>query len=321
MAVGLSATYISLSSALIIFNKYLMNPARFPHAACLTMIHMMVTGSLAWSLSALVPQLYPSMSKARENWQAVLKWVIPLSLLFAIALFTSNKAYMYCSVAFLQFCKQGNVALMFALSCVLGLTVFSWKKAGILAVVVAGCSMCVHGEINFLLVGFLLQICSQFCECGKNVLGELIMGGTAMKLDALTFVAFLAPCAFVPLFCASVFLYTPEVHTAFMENWHLLALNAPLAFMLNVSIALCLKYLSALAFVVVGVLKDIFLVTSSFLIFGDPVSFQQWLGFSIAIAGVSLWSHHKMQERAEAEAAQTCLINKDPEAAQKDAKA
>ncbi len=112
--------------------------------------------------------------------RTLLKYILPLGFLFALALYCSNRAYLYSSVAFLQFCKEGNVALIFAMSCLLGLQawhtqvwmltsygcarpkqspsspyqvpfgqVFSWHKVAILSIVVAGCSLCAHGHLVF----------------------------------------------------------------------------------------------------------------------------------------------------------------------------
>ena len=56
-----------------------------------------------------------------ESTRTLLKYILPLGFLFALALYCSNRAYLYSTVAFLQFCKEGNVALIFAMSCLLGL--------------------------------------------------------------------------------------------------------------------------------------------------------------------------------------------------------
>lgn len=172
-----------VSASLIAFNKSLMNAERFPYAKAMTAMHMLMTTLLSLLLYTVAPSLYPSMDKARENWRTVLKYILPLGMLFALALYCSNRAYLYSSVAFLQFCKEGNVALIFAMSCVLGLQVFSWHKVFILSIVVAGCSLCAHGEINFVWAGFLLQITSQMAECSKNLIGEVVMSGAGPLAD------------------------------------------------------------------------------------------------------------------------------------------
>jgi len=302
--VTIGGVYIATSAGLITFNKYMLQDNHFPHAVHLTMTHMAVTTVYSLCLYAAAPQLYPSMEKAAAEWRTTMKYVGPLGVLFALALFTSNSAYRYSTVAFLQFCKQGNVALVFIMACCLGLQRFTWTKAAVLSVVIGGCSFCAHGEINFVLVGFLLQICSQFCECSKNLIGEIIMTGAGLKLDVLTFVLFQAPSSLVPLLAAGVYTWQPAVGTDFIKMWPLLIANASIAFFLNILIALTIKRLSALAFVIIGLLKDGVIVACSSIVFQDPVTSQQKLGFALTLCGMAMWSHLKMKEQADAKAKQ-----------------
>jgi len=302
--VTIGGVYIATSAGLITFNKYMLQDNHFPHALHLTMTHMAVTTVYSLCLYAAAPQLYPSMDKAAAEWSTTMKYVGPLGVLFALALFTSNQAYRYSTVAFLQFCKQGNVALVFVMACCLGLQRFTWTKAAVLSVVIGGCSFCAHGEINFVMVGFLLQILSQFCECSKNLIGEIIMTGAGLKLDVLSFVLFQAPSSLVPLLAAGIYSWQPAVGADFIKMWPLLIANASVAFFLNILIALTIKRLSAMAFVIIGLLKDGVIVACSSIVFHDPISSQQKLGFAITLIGMAMWSHLKIKEQADAKAKQ-----------------
>jgi len=302
--VTIGGVYIATSAGLITFNKYMLQDNHFPHALHLTMTHMAVTTVYSLCLYAAAPQLYPSMDKAAAEWRTTMKYVGPLGVLFALALFTSNQAYRYSTVAFLQFCKQGNVALVFVMACCLGLQRFTWTKAAVLSVVIGGCSFCAHGEINFVMVGFLLQILSQFCECSKNLIGEIIMTGAGLKLDVLSFVLFQAPSSLVPLLAAGIYSWQPAVGADFIKMWPLLIANASVAFFLNILIALTIKRLSAMAFVIIGLLKDGVIVACSSIVFHDPISSQQKLGFAITLIGMAMWSHLKIKEQADAKAKQ-----------------
>eukprot|EP00439_Symbiodinium_sp_Y106_P004565 s1598_g1.t1 len=275
----IGGSYILISASLIAFNKYLMNVERFPHPKAMTAMHMLMTSVMSLLLYTAAPSLYPTMGKARENWRALLQYILPLGMLFALALYCSNRAYLYSSVAFLQFCKEGNVALIFAMSCALGLQAFSWTKVAILSIVVMGCSLCAHGEINFVWMGFMLQITSQFAECSKNLIGEVVMTGAGMKLDVLTFVMFQAPCSLVPLLISVVISWEPVVWTDFSSHWPMIMLNALNAFALNLIIATALKRLSAVAFVIIGIVKDSVIVATSSFVFGEHISTQQQIGF------------------------------------------
>jgi drug/metabolite transporter (DMT)-like permease len=295
----IGGVYIAVSALLITFNKYMMQPTHFPHAIHLTATHMTVTFLMSLILYTLAPQFYPSMTTAKENIGTVFRYIGPLGCLFAVALLFSNIAYTYSSVAFLQFCKEANVAIVFIMSCIVGTQGFSWTKAGILSVVIAGCTLCVRGELKFVWLGLVVQLASQMAECSKNLIAEIVMSGAGMKLDALTFVMFQAPCSLAPLMIGVVTQWSPQIGEDFMRMWPMLLANALVAFLLNVLIALTLKKLSALAFVIIGVLKDIVIVVSSSFIFGDPISTMQLVGFSITLTGMVLWSRHKMQEQAQ----------------------
>jgi len=295
---SIGITYIAVSAGLISFNKYLMHEDRFPHALHLTAVHMATTTLLSLLLYAIAPSIYPSMDKAKENLGLLTKYLAPLGLLFSVALFCSNQAYLFSSVAFLQFCKQGNVAIVFVGSCAVGLQSFSWTKAAVLCVVVTGCSICATGEIKFVMSGLLFQLFSQFAECSKNLIGEIVMTGAGLKLDVLTFVAFQAPFSLLPLLIGALMEWSPDVTKDFVAMWPVLLANAGLAFVLNVLIALTLKKLSALAFVLIGLLKDVTIVVCSAAVFGDPISHQQFVGFVVTLMGMGLWSHMKLQEQA-----------------------
>eukprot|EP00434_Breviolum_minutum_P007711 symbB.v1.2.006801.t2/scaffold409.1/size210228/4 len=298
---AIGGCYILISASLIAFNKYLMNADRFPYAKAMTAMHMAMTTFMSLLLYTCAPSLYPSMGKAKENWRTLLKYILPLGFLFALALYCSNRAYLYSSVAFLQFCKEGNVALIFAMSCLLGLQVFSWHKVAILSIVVAGCSLCAHGEVNFVWAGFVLQITSQMAECSKNLIGEMVMSGAGLKLDVLTFVLFQAPCSLLPLLISVALSWDLEIWFAFKAHWPVIFLNALNAFALNLIIATTLKRLSAVAFVIIGIVKDSVIVATSSLVFGDHISAQQQVGFAVIMTGIACWSHLKIKEQQESD--------------------
>eukprot|EP00933_Yihiella_yeosuensis_P070810 TRINITY_DN78970_c0_g1_i1.p1 TRINITY_DN78970_c0_g1~~TRINITY_DN78970_c0_g1_i1.p1 ORF type:complete len:361 (+),score=32.16 TRINITY_DN78970_c0_g1_i1:105-1187(+) len=316
---SIGGAYMFISGMLINFNKFLMHAGRFPHAVHLTAIHMTVTFLLTLGLYVVAPSLFPTMCVAKEKKWLVAKYIAPLGMLFAVSLFCSNQAYVFCSVSFLQFCKEGNVALVFAMSCALGLQRFSWNKVCVLAVVICGCSLCATGELHFVMLGFILQILSQFAECSKNIIGEMVMGKeSGLKLDVLTFVLFQAPFSLLPLLVACFCLHTPEVGYDFIKSWPLLLANACIAFLLNLVIALCLKELSTVAYVVIGIAKDVVIVVSSSMFFGNVITPPQRIGFGITIFGLMLWSQLKIREADELAAQllkQTAEITSDCESA------
>jgi drug/metabolite transporter (DMT)-like permease len=292
--IGMCFMYIVISGGLINFNKYLMQKGHFPHSMQLTACHMIGSIFLA-SLGYLIfPSMFPGMERTRGKKLQVYKWLVPIGCLFAIMLYGSNRAYMYCSVAFLQFMKEANVVLVFTFSCIVGLQQMNRQRLFVIAWVILGGSLCVSGELHFAVIGFVCQLFAQLAECARVVAAEIVLNGD-LKLDPLTYTLLVAPVCLVVLVIGSIITWTPAVAHDFAQTWPLIIPNACLAFILNVWIALVIKETSAVGFIVTGIIKDIVLVVFSSILFHDAISAKQWGCFAITISGVFFWSFMKVR--------------------------
>jgi drug/metabolite transporter (DMT)-like permease len=267
-----------------------MQKERFPFALPLTTLHMLTTLLLSNLLYWLKPSLYPAMEKTQGQRIQLLRWFVPMGCLFAMGLFCSNKAYTYCSVAFLQFMKESNVALVFGLGSLAGLQQCTRSRLFVLLWILTGAFIAVRGEMHFVLMGFIVQGISQLGECGKTVLGEWTLRGSSLKLDPLTFTMFLSPVSLFFLFFGTYFTWQHEILLRAAEWWHLLLPNAFLAFFLNVLVAVVIKDFNAVTFMLSGLIKDMGIVLASIAFFGEVVILKQLCGFAICLGGIALWS-------------------------------
>jgi len=290
----LCLSYIAVSSCLIRFNKYLMHPDRFPFSMALTAIHMLVSSTLCTVFYLLKPSAFPGMANTEGKRMLVLSWFVPIGLTFAIALYTSNQAYLYCNVSFLQFMKEGNVIITFLLSCAAGLQMMNRVRAAIILWIIAGSSMAVSGEIHFVVVGFIFQLVSQMAECSRAVMGEFVLSGGGLKLDPLSYTMFIAPTCLSVLVVGLALGWDTRIPSAVHTwQWYLLP-NALLAFVLNILVAAIIKEVSAVGFILTGVCKDICIVLFSCLFFKEVVTPPQCAGFAVTLAGVFFWSYLKV---------------------------
>jgi len=293
--------YIALSSALIGYNKFLMNEERFPYAICLVLIHAIFCSACTCVLYLVRPSLFPSLTdpatKVNVDSDLILKGALPIAVLFSAQLVLSNTAYLHSSVAFLQMLKEANLVLVYTFSLIAALEKFSWRSVGILAFVIFATTLTIHGEVNFSYTGFCIQATSQLFECCKIVLQAMLLSSAGRKLDALTYVMIVMPLCAVLLgggicvlnaFPHEHFL-TPQWHH--LEQWwpHLLA-NACIAFALNVVIAFFIKNASAVAFILAGIVKDAMIVATSALVLREVVTVIQAVGFGMQLVAIFLWS-------------------------------
>lgn len=295
---GLAATYIFVSALLIQFNKYLMHKDRFPYAVALSACHMAMT--LFWSIFLfwMKPSMYSAMPQTEGRRTSLLRWFLPLGWLFAIGLIGSNKAYQYCNVAFLQFMKEANVVVVFALGSLIGLQQCTRSRFVVLVWILFGACMAIRGEVQFVWFGFVVQTISQLGECGKTVLGEWIMRESSLKLDPLTYTMFMSPVCLSILVVMTALTWEHEITVRLAQWWHLLLPNACLAFLLNVMVAMIIKECNAVSFMLIGLVKDMVIVLASVLLFGELVVREQLYGFAVCLGGILFWSYMRIEPKS-----------------------
>merc|ERR1719272_2508086 len=66
-----------------------------------------------------------------------------------------------------------------------------------------------------------------------------------------------------------------------------------LAFSLNIVVATVIKQLSAVGFLLAGIVKDICIIVTSAWFLGESLSAQQLVGFTLALIGVLSYSMYK----------------------------
>merc|ERR1719446_1975733 len=76
--------------------------------------------------------------------------------------------------------------------------------------------------------------------------------------------------------------------------WPVLAANATIAFVLNLSIALFMKHSSAVGFIMAGIVKDAAIVLVGATALREPISKLQTLGFLAQLGLIWVWSLMKI---------------------------
>jgi len=305
---ALAAIYMAISSGLIGFNKYLMHAGRFPFAIFLGLVHMSCSFLLNAILFRICPSLYPSLTDPSKMVE-VDRWLVfgvllPIAGCFAAQLVLSNIAFMHSSVAFLQMMKESNVVLVYLFSLMMSLEHFSWTRACVLLFVLAATALTIHGELHFSPVGFTLQGVSIICESVKLTLQSYSLSATGRRLDALTYVLFLAPLVFLLLLgflCSCWLLWPSRPEALVMPPWEsileyrwLLLANGLMAFGMNIAHALFIKNSSAITFILTGIiLKDVMIVIVGAIVMGEELSHQQVIGFAMQLVGIVAWSMMK----------------------------
>ncbi|KAI6090050.1 triose-phosphate transporter family-domain-containing protein [Hypoxylon rubiginosum] len=278
--------WIAMSSSVILFNKWVLASAHFDFPLFLTTWHM-VFATVMTQVLARTTSVLDSRHAVPMDTPTYMQAIVPIGAVFSLSLIFGNLAYLYLSVSFIQMLKATNVAATLLATWFFGMAAPDGKKMLNVLVIVAGIVIASFGELKFDLIGFLFQISGIVAEAVRLVMVQRLLSGD-FKMDPLVSVYYYAPaCAAIN----SVFTLFFEIPRMSMDDiWNLgifvLLANAFIAFLLNVSVVLLIGKTSAVVLTLSGVLKDILLVISSLVIFGDPVTGQQYVGYSVALGGL-----------------------------------
>lgn len=249
---------------------------------------------LANLLRKFCPSLFPALQGIEVTPRYCVKY-LGLGVPFMLSTVCGNWAYKFLSVSFLQIMKQTNVVTIYILSVIVGLEALRRCSTMLLLTILSGAIMAVRGELHFVFKGFMLQMVSSWSEATKVVFQSFLMSGQA-KLDPLTLLLFMAPACFVANLLPWALMEGPEIRTIasqLLELWPLVLGNMVMAFILNIAVAQCIREVSAVGFLLCGIVKDNCIILTSTFFLGESLSHMQRIGFTIALTGVALYSLYK----------------------------
>ncbi|KAI0189697.1 triose-phosphate transporter family-domain-containing protein [Xylaria flabelliformis] len=281
------ALWIALSSSVILFNKWVLFSAKFDYPLFLTTWHM-AFATLMTQLMAKFTTTLDSRHKVPMNTNTYMKAIVPIGIMFSLSLIFGNFAYLYLSVSFIQMLKATNAVATLLATWAFGMAAPNLNKLVNVSAIVIGVAIASFGELKFDGLGFIIQVTGIVCEALRLVMVQRLLSSDEFKMDPLVSVYYYAPaCAVINGFF-TILIELPRMTMGDILQVGLITLiaNAFVAFLLNVSVVLLIGKTNAVVLTMSGVLKDILLVVASMAIFGDPVTLQQYFGYSIALAGL-----------------------------------
>lgn len=98
------AAWITMSSSVILFNKWILDTAGFRYPIILTTWHL-AFGTLMTQILARTTPLLDGRKKVKMTGRVYLRAIMPIGLFFSLSLICGNLTYLYLSVAFIQMLK------------------------------------------------------------------------------------------------------------------------------------------------------------------------------------------------------------------------
>jgi len=286
------AIWISLSSSVIIYNKYILSTLDFPFPIFLTTFHL-VFATIGTRVLARTTHLLDGLNNVQMTMDRWLKSIVPIGALFSASLIFSNMAYLTLSVSFIQMLKAFTSVAVLGMSVVMGLETPTQRTLVIVICISAGVALASYGEIDFDLGGFICQALGIAFEAARLVAIQKLLHG--LKMDPLVSLYWFAPvCATLNACLVPFYEGWAPIELAYERlGVFVLLSNASCAFCLNIAVVFLIGCASSLVLTLSGVLKDILLVVGSVVLLGSVVTFTQLLGYGIALAGLVVFKTKK----------------------------
>ncbi|SCV72004.1 BQ2448_4698 [Microbotryum intermedium] len=287
--------WIGTSSFIILQNKFILYDLEFNHPVALTTIHL----TFQTIATRALRKYTPLVDKAKEleatgkmNRDVFMRKIVPVGALFSASLVLSNWVYLRLTVSFIQMIKAFTPVSVLLVSAAFGLKELNRKIMGIVGAISLGVAIASFAEIEFEMIGFLVQALAIAIESCRLVLVQILLQG--MGLNPLTSLYYFAP---VCLVINSIILLPVEGFSVVSDAIEKVGIpmllgNACMTFALNLSSVWLIGKASGLVLTLSGVLKDILLIAGSYFILGSSITGTQIIGYIIALIGLVMF---KMQ--------------------------
>ena len=162
-----------------------------------------------------------------------------------------------------------------------------------LAIIGSGVAIAVFGAVDGSVIGMLIQLLGIIVEAARLAMMQLTLQAKGLHLSPITALYYIAPAVIPVLLIVAV--VKGELYQLQQEGWDfplwMMLSNMMLAFSLNFIGILVIKRMSAVAYVLSGICKDILLVTLGAVLWSEVVTMQQLVGYTIALGGLGYYNY------------------------------
>ena len=294
------AVWMSISMAVIMFNKWILAYSGFGYPVALTMLHMVFCTSVV----TVLVRVFKVTTRLKMTKREYMRRVMPIGFFYAASLWLSNSAYLHLSVSFIQMTKALMPGLVYIVGVFCRMEKFSVSTSMNMVIIAIGVAIAAYGELNFDTLGVTQQLSALLFEAVRLMLVQILITRQGMAMNPLQSLYYVSPaCAFF-LFFPLIFVEYPAMmaDAALVFDWNMLIFNALCAFALNLAVFLLIGKTSALTMNIAGVIKDWMLIFASQHFFGNKVTFLNYVGYVIAFLSVFLYNINKLREKKREQA-------------------
>ena len=281
--------------------QYILAYSGFKYPIALTLWHMVFCTSVA----TIMVRVVGTTKRLKMPKREYVNRVIPIGALYAASLWLSNSAYLHLSVSFIQMTKALMPGLVYVCGVAFGMEKLTRVTSFNMFIIAVGVAIAAYGEINFVYIGVVEQLSALVFEALRLMLVQVLITRQGYAMNPIQSLYYVSPacaaCLALPFAAVELPEILADVHLEI--DYGMLLLNALTAFALNLAVFLLIGKTSALTMNIAGVIKDWMLIFASQHMFGNEVTFLNYLGYVIAFLAVGMYNYNKLKAAKRKEAA------------------
>tara|TARA_B100000401_G_scaffold381415_1_gene283494 strand:+ start:34 stop:1110 length:1077 start_codon:yes stop_codon:yes gene_type:complete len=281
--------------------QYILAYSGFKYPIALTLWHMVFCTSVA----TIMVRVVGTTKRLKMPKKEYVNRVIPIGALYAASLWLSNSAYLHLSVSFIQMTKALMPGLVYVCGVAFGMEKLTRVTSFNMFIIAIGVAIAAYGEINFVYIGVVEQLSALVFEALRLMLVQVLITRQGYAMNPIQSLYYVSPacaaCLALPFAAVELPEILADIHLEI--DYGMLLLNALTAFALNLAVFLLIGKTSALTMNIAGVIKDWMLIFASQHMFGNEVTFLNYLGYVIAFLAVGMYNYNKLKAAKRKEAA------------------
>ena len=295
-----ASCFVAISCGLVAVSKYLMQENRFPYPAAKIAIDMFAGCIYVSTTRLLFPSVFTSWDLLSDDTMRTILRIAPIGVFSALEYTLSTAAYIFVSVELIQILKGFDVVAVYLISLAFRWVAWNWRMAVVifLIAVVLCLAVAFDGNLGGVWYGIIIQLASQAFAISKLMLLSFFLGnGLASKqLDQFTLILIVAPVACIGCLTYQAFRWDEELlpRLGSISVWPMIILSTTLSFAALVVVNTFLRLSNAVSFLLTGILKNIFIVFASTILFHDQISPIEITCFLIAMFLIMLYGFMKI---------------------------
>merc|ERR1719379_165871 len=277
----LTYIYALSSMSVLIRNVYVNHDFNFPQ--WVTASHFLATG-----MTGLVVLLFRRQTEGKEitvpTLETFYRGIAPVGLTFAMSIGFANRGLMYTNTHFYEMIASTSMLVTAGVGVLMG-KAFNMKLLPPLMVLTLGLCIVSFGEINFSLLGFACIGFGTIMRALKVQLQNILLSADSNMtvLDPIELTVWTSTVCFSIMMVWSLAVegFQPFVQVTDLSTLAAVLVTAAAATVLNIAALFVLKDVGPVAQQIVGNLKGVLACMAAVAAFGEEITLQQMIGYSI----------------------------------------